>query len=289
MNKKKMLLCTLFCVLAMGGTAYAKDLTIDGITFEIPEEWQEIQNDTNEDGSVYIKYQFAGGEPYYYTVPYPEGTTVIDDTIFDAGREELRKTEGYEEISTSVTDANGIKEHFTCFYIGEDMGMLSAFDTGKSILNAVYITPAGTDLDTSLQWSKSVDDPQKTDGAENTNTYSTPIEDTIKETIKFRITEKYNSTDITEITINENAGTDELDDYVALVYLTWNVKNSPKTSKEMLDMYSSDLAAYLANECPNVSEVAIFWQVPYLTTNTSKWTYTRNGDNMYLTDNMLGW
>ena len=74
--------------------------------------------------------------------------------------------------------------------------------------------------------------------------------------------------------INENAGTDELDDYVALVYLTWNVQNSPKTSKEMLDMYSSDLAAYLASECPNVSEVAIFWQVPYLTTNTSKWTYT---------------
>ena len=286
---KKLLSGVLCCVIAMGGTAYAKDLTIDGISFEIPDEWQEIQNDIDEDGSVYVKYQFAGGEPYYYTVPYPEGTTIIDDTRFDAGREELRKTDGYEEISTSDTDANGIKEHFTCFYIGEDMGMLSAFDTGKSILNCVYITPAGTDYDISSQWAKSVDDPKKEEGTVNTNTYSVSAEDTIKATIKSRITDKYNSTDITDITVNENAGTDELDDYVALVYLTWNVKNSPKTSKEMLDMYSSDLAAYLASECSNVSEVAIFWQVPYLTDNSSKWAYTRNGDNMYLTDNMLGW
>ena len=289
MNKKKLLLGTLFCVLAMGGTAYAQELTIDGISFEIPDEWQEIQSDTNEDGSVYIKYQFAGGEPYYYTVPYPEGTTMIDDTIFDAGREELRKTDGYEEITTSASDVNDIRKHFTCFYIGDDMGMMSAFDTGKSILNCVYITPAGTDYDISSQWAKSVDDPQKVNGTENTNTYSISAEDSIKSTIKSRITDKYNSTDITEITVNENAGTDELDDYVALVYLTWNVKNSAKTSKEMLDMYSSDLAAYLAGECPDVSEVAIFWKVPYLTENTSKWTYARNGENMYLTDNMIGW
>lgn len=286
---KKLFLGTILCALAMGGTAYAQDLTIDGISFEIPDEWQQIQNDENEDGSVYIKYQFAGGEPYYYTVPYPEDTTMIDDTIFDAGREELRKMEGYEEITTSVSDVNDIRKHFTCFYIGDDMGMLSAFDTGKSILNAVYITPAGTDYDVSSQWAKSVDNPKKEDGAVSTKNYSASTEDTIKEKIKSRITDKYNSTDITEISVNQNAGTDELDDYVALVYLTWNVQNSPKTSKEMLDMYSSDLAAYLASECPNVSEVAIFWQVPYLTTNTSKWTYTRNGDNMYLTDNMLGW
>ena len=271
---KKLFLGTILCALAMGGTAYAQDLTIDGISFEIPDEWQQIQNDENEDGSVYIKYQFAGGEPYYYTVPYPEDTTMIDDTIFDAGREELRKMEGYEEITTSVSDVNDIRKHFTCFYIGDDMGMLSAFDTGKSILNAVYITPAGTDYDVSSQWAKSVDNPKKEDGAVSTKNYSASTEDTIKEKIKSRITDKYNSTDITEISVNEHAGTDELDDYVALVYLTWNVQNSPKTSKEMLDMYSSDLAAYLASECPNVSEVAIFWQVPYLTTNTSKWTYT---------------
>lgn len=203
---------------------------------------------------------------------------------------QIKNTPGSDPIkTTSVSDVNDIRKHFTCFYIGDDMGMLSAFDTGKSILNAVYITPAGTDYDVSSQWAKSVDNPKKEDGAVSTKNYSASTEDTIKEKIKSRITGKYNSTDITEISVNQNAGTDELDDYVALVYLTWNVQNSPKTSKEMLDMYSSDLAAYLASECPNVSEVAIFWQVPYLTTNTSKWTYTRNGDNMYLTDNMLGW
>ena len=83
--------------------------------------------------------------------------------------------------------------HF--YYI---MGMLSAFDTGKSILNAVYITPAGTDYDVSSQWAKSVDNPKKEDGAVSTKNYSASTEDTIKEKIKSRITDKYNSTDITE-------------------------------------------------------------------------------------------
>ena len=120
-------------------------------------------------------------------------------------------------------------------------------------------------------------------------TYSVAPEDTIKSTIKSRISDQYRDTDITEITINEDAGTDTLDDYIALVYLKWNVQNSKDTSEKMLSMYSNDLAAYLAEKCPNVSEVSVFWEVPYLTTNTSKWSFERNGENMYLTDNVLGW
>ena len=272
-----------------GTTVCAQDLMIDGISFEIPDQWQEIQNDINDDGSVFIKYQFSGGEPYYYTVPYSEDTVTVDDTMFDAGREELRKTDGYTEISTSVDDVNGIRKHFTSFYIGNDFGMLTAFDTGKSILNAVYIAPENTSYEDSSQWAKSIDNPEKIDGTENNKVYSIPAEESIKATIESRISAQYTKTDITEITINENAGTETLDDYIALVHLTWNVQNSKDTSEKMLSMYSNDLAAYLAEECPNVSEVTIFWEVPYLTTNTSKWSFERNGENMYLTDNILGW
>ena len=291
MKKRKLLMGALFCSIGIMGstTVYAKNLTIDGISFEIPDEWQEVQNETKEAGSAYIKYQFAGGEPYYYTVPYADDTTIVDDTMFDAGREELRKTDGYTEISTSVDDVNGIRKHFTSFYVGDDMGMLVSFDTGKSILNAVYITPEGTSYDDSSQWAMSVDNPKKADDTVNDKTYSAAPEDTIKSTIKSRISDQYRDTDITEITINEDAGTDTLDDYIALVYLKWNVQNSKDTSEKMLSMYSNDLAAYLAEKCPNVSEVSVFWEVPYLTTNTSKWSFERNGENMYLTDNVLGW
>ena len=289
MKKRNLLLSIIIGISVVGGTTVcAQDLTIDGISFEIPDEWQEIQNDINDDGSVFIKYQFSGGEPYYYTVPYSEDTVTVDDTMFDAGREELRKTDGYTEISTSVDDVNGIRKHFTSFYIGNDFGMLTAFDTGKSILNAVYIEPENTSYEDSSQWAKSIDNPKKIDGPENNKIYSTPAEESIKSTVESRISAQYMKTDITEITINENAGTETLDDYIALVHLTWNVQNSKDTSEKMLSMYSSDLAAYLAKECPNVSEVTIFWEVPYLTTNTSKWSFERN-ENMYLTENILGW
>ena len=58
MKKRKLLMGALFCSIGIMGstTVYAKDLTIDGISFEIPDEWQEVQNETKEDGSAYIKY-----------------------------------------------------------------------------------------------------------------------------------------------------------------------------------------------------------------------------------------
>ena len=51
-------------------------------------------------------------------------------------------------------------------------------------------------------------------------------------------------TQIDRITINDDLGTETDGDYIALVYLTWNQKNTGKTSKKMLEMYSSDLAAH---------------------------------------------
>lgn len=111
----------------------------------------------------------------------------------------------------------------------------------------------------------------------------------IESTIRQRVSDKYDNTDITKITVNEDAGTDNPDDYIALVYLKWNVKNSESTSEEMLSMYSNDLAATVSEEYEDVQEITIFWEVPYLTDNTSKWTFERKEKNMYLTDNIIGW
>lgn len=111
----------------------------------------------------------------------------------------------------------------------------------------------------------------------------------IESTIRQRVSDKYDNTDITKITVNEDAGTDNPDDYIALVYLKWNVKNSESTSEEMLSMYSNDLAATVSEEYEDVQEITIFWEVPYLTDNTSKWTFERKEKNMYLTDSIIGW
>lgn len=117
-----------------------------------------------------------------------------------------------------------------------------------------------------------------TAGASTTNS--------IERVIRSRISSQYSSTQIDRITINEDAGTSASGDYIALVYLTWNVKNSGKTSKDMLQTYSSDLAATVGNECPSVNEIAIFWTVPYLNNASAKCAYERRSGGMYASDTM---
>lgn len=79
----------------------------------------------------------------------------------------------------------------------------------------------------------------------------------IEKILTDRITKQYTMTQIDRITINDDLGTDADGDYIALVYLTWNQKNTGKTSKKMLEMYSSDLAATLGEQNSSVNEIAI--------------------------------
>ena len=113
---------------------------------------------------------------------------------------------------------------------------------------------------------------------------------TEKEQIEKILTERieeYHNAVIDRITINDDLGTEDENDYIALVYLTWNTKNSGKLSKEMLKMYSDDLAATLANENDTVQEIAIFWTVPYLN-DTAKCSYERVPDGFVVMDEMWG-
>lgn len=101
--------------------------------------------------------------------------------------------------------------------------------------------------------------------------------------------ENYKSTAISDITVNENLGTDAEGDYILLVDLTWNVKNSKDTTKKMLAMYSEDFAARIGTDLQNVSEITVFWKVPYYskTDTVVKYTYTRKDNGMYQTDAMI--
>ena len=71
-----------------------------------------------------------------------------------------------------------------------------------------------------------------------------------------RIAEQCTMTQIDRITINDDLGTEADGNYIALVYLTWGQKNTGKTSKKMLEMYSSDLAATLVEHNSSVNEIA---------------------------------
>ncbi len=106
---------------------------------------------------------------------------------------------------------------------------------------------------------------------------------TYKDDIRGHIIVNYSGTTVDSITLNEDYGTDKEGDYIALINLTWTVKNKGEMSKKVLKMYSDDLAATVASECPNIQEIAIFWTVPYLNAD-AKCSYERKGESMYEMD-----
>lgn len=111
----------------------------------------------------------------------------------------------------------------------------------------------------------------------------------IETAIRQIVAENYSKTDVEKITINKNLGTEDDGDYIALVYLTWNVKNGPDTTKRMMAMYSEDFAARTGTNLPNVSEVCIFWKIPYYDESDTlvKYSYARKGAGMYQTDEFV--
>ena len=72
--------------------------------------------------------------------------------------------------------------------------------------------------------------------------------------IRARIDEGvYKNTKLDRITVNENLGTEEDGDYIALVYLIFDIKNTKETGNEVMRMYSDDLAATLADQFSNIT------------------------------------
>lgn len=110
----------------------------------------------------------------------------------------------------------------------------------------------------------------------------TKVANKVREYVK-----KYLDTKIDNITVNPDMGTEKNDDYVVLVRLTWNVKNSSEQSKKMLDMYSSDMAARIYQDLPEVQELAIFWTVPYLNNGNAKISFERVSGGMKYSDKVF--
>lgn len=107
----------------------------------------------------------------------------------------------------------------------------------------------------------------------------------IEKVIRDRIDEgEYRSTKLDRITVNENLGTEEGGDYIALVYLKFDIKNTKNTGNKMMRMYSDDLVAAMASKgITNVCEAAVFWEDEYNDRNL-KYTYEYRNGGFYITD-----
>ena len=135
--------------------------------------------------------------------------------------------------------------------------------------------------------SRETKDTEKTVESEVTENTEISEYDKVKTQIKSYINANYTNTILDDLTANDDLGTDADGDYVVLVNLTWNQKNTGKTSQEMLDMYSSDMAARIYQDMPEVQELCIFWTVPYLNDGTAKISFERKDNGMAYMDKVF--
>lgn len=82
----------------------------------------------------------------------------------------------------------------------------------------------------------------------------------IEQIVKLRA-EEYPECKIKELNVNLEYGSED-EKYIIMAYLEWNRKNSLKKIKELIQIYSDDLAAYLAGRRDDISEIYVFWMIP---------------------------
>ncbi|PGZ55642.1 hypothetical protein COE56_03235 [Bacillus anthracis] len=97
------------------------------------------------------------------------------------------------------------------------------------------------------------------------------------------------STSIKKIEVNEHAGTDDPDDYVLLLHLSFDAKNTKKTTREVINDHNNTIGAKVQKELENVKEVAVFWEVPYIQKgdNIVKANLERSGDKIMFKENWI--
>ncbi|WMT30448.1 hypothetical protein RE735_07925 [Bacillus aerius] len=97
------------------------------------------------------------------------------------------------------------------------------------------------------------------------------------------VEDNYTTASIEKIEINEDMGSGEPNKFIALVHLSFDAKNSAKTSYDMTEMFSEDLAAKIGSDNDSISQLSVFWKVPYISDKSAaKFSYERSGDNMII-------
>lgn len=114
------------------------------------------------------------------------------------------------------------------------------------------------------------------------------LQNQIELSIKYRL--KYSDVEFWKVDFDHLtvAPYDDTDGKVSVrIYLSWSANNGADRTKKMLEMYSDDLAATLAEEYKDkdffIAEVWFFWEVPNIikTGYASKYQYDNMMNKMY--------
>lgn len=121
-------------------------------------------------------------------------------------------------------------------------------------------------------------DQEQENNIDETELYLNNVDQIASSVINSEISYNLKNTTLNRLTINENMGTDYDKDVIVLAYLSWSTKNLEKTTREMLEMYSNHLAAKLAPNLEDGSEIALFWDAEYTGLSIKHSYYIKNGN-----------
>lgn len=111
------------------------------------------------------------------------------------------------------------------------------------------------------------------------------VKSNTKDFISSFIDENFKSgTELKKFELNENIGTEKDNDYIALVYMKMDKVYSAKSGFNWIEKYTNYLAAELASNDNNISELVIFWSMPQFADknyNVAKYNLKRNNNQFY--------
>ncbi|NUI58974.1 hypothetical protein HUN88_04220 [Bacillus amyloliquefaciens] len=121
---------------------------------------------------------------------------------------------------------------------------------------------------------------------EDENTTTVIENETEEDQINDLVENNLKNVSVDKIELNQDMSKNKEKQYIALVHLSFNLKNTPERAKKITQTYSEDLAARISDKVKSVDQLIIFWKIPYLNDNAvlAKNSYVRSGSHFIIAD-----
>lgn len=216
---------------------------------------------------------------------YDQRVTVKDGGLFEY---EFSNEEGQEfEGGNYTVYVETAPDHHQTDAVREIFGENGANLVGSNVSDDYIDHRATAEINFKIKNSSKVNQKSKKDNAAEVTKKKDEELSTLKNEAEYEIEsiveDNYKAASIEKIEINQDMSTDQDNKLIALVYLSFDFKNSAQTSYNMVEMFSDDLAAKIGSDNESISQLSVFWKVPYISDKSAaKFSYERSGDNMII-------
>ncbi|PRS65076.1 hypothetical protein [Bacillus pumilus] len=219
---------------------------------------------------------------------YDQRVTVKDGGLF---KYEFSNEEGEEfEGGNYTVYVETAPDHHQTDAVREIFGENGANLVGSNVSDDYIDHRATAEINFKIKNSSKVKQKSKKDNAAEVTKKKDEELSTLKREAEYEIEsiveDNYKAASIEKIEINQDMSTDQDNKLIALVYLSFDFKNSAQTSYNMVEMFSDDLASKIGTDNNTINQIAVFWKVPYIDEDETlaKFSYERSGEHMIITD-----